>query len=396
MVKRNFNEVTGFSLYRGDDTSLFLPTALTQELEEQAHAALIGRSEEEAKGRQAVAAEAEMKKQLQQGNPVKKKVAKVAAGARDIEIMTLSAMSDLLDKVFLMDSGQRQIAKRINDKFEITENRYRTIPTIRPADILALAAQFENMAEPIKQLASEVELMNRLPAKDFQITPILLLGGPGIGKTAFAMALSKTLGVPFKKINGAEPSFALSGSHPTWTKSAPGLVMEQLALHDCAAPLFLVDEVDKPSGDRYPLSSALLNLLEPENATAFQDEFFQVNLNARHAIWILTANTTEGVSAPLLSRMNVFNIPSPGIRQRSRIIETELEKLRTRTGADVKAAEGEVMLLAGLANLDLRQITRIVRDGFTAALGQEQQHLIFDVLGHIRWEASGAGIVTLH
>ena len=395
MVKRNFNEVTGFSLYRGDDTSLFLPTAVMEALEEQARAALMAKFEEEEKGKQAVADEAQKKKQMQQASAAEK-VAKFKPGARDIEILSPSAMSDLLDNVHRMDSAQKQTVKRINDKFTSTETWYRTIPAIKSADILALAAQFENMVEPIKQLASEVELMNRLPAKDFQITPILLLGGPGIGKTAFAMALSKTLGVPFKKISGAEPSFALSGSHPTWTKSVPGVVMEQLALHDCAAPLFLVDEVDKPSGDRYPLSSALLNLLEPENATAFQDEFFQVNFNARHAIWILTANTTEGVSAPLLSRMNVFNIPSPSIQQRSRIIEAELEKLRTRTGADVKAAGGEVMLLAGLANLDLRQITRIVRDGFTAALAQEQQHLIFDVLEHIQWETPGEGNVRLH
>ena len=395
MVKRNFNEVTGFSLYCGDDASLFLPTAIMQEVEEQAQAALIARVQEEANRKQAVADEAEMKKQRQQGSSTEK-VPKFEPGARGIEILTPSAMSDFQDNVYRLDSVQKQTVKRISDKFDSNKNRYRTIPAIKSADILALAAQFENMAEPIKQLASEVALMNRLPAKDFQITPILLLGGPGIGKTAFAMALSKTLGVPFKKISGAEPSFALSGSHPTWTKSAPGIVMEHLALHDCAAPLFLVDEVDKPSGDRYPLSSALLNLLEPENATTFQDEFFQVNLNARHAIWILTANTTESVSAPLLSRMNVFNIPSPGIQQRCRIIEADLEKLRTRTGANVKAAEGEVRLLAGLSNLDLRQITRIVRDGFIAALGQEHRHLIFDVLGHIQWEASGAGNVTLH
>ena len=394
MVERNFNEVSGFSLYRGDDTSLFLPTAIMEQLEEQAQAALIARVEEEAKRKQAVAEEAEEKKRIQRAPA--EKVAQFEPGARDIEILTPSAMSDFRDNVYRMDSAQARTAQRISEKLDVTGNRYRTIPAIKSADILALAAQFENMAEPIKQLAGEVELMNRLPAKDFQIMPILLLGGPGIGKTAFAMALSKTLGVPFKKINGAEPSFALSGSHPTWTKAAPGIVMEQLALHDCAAPLFLVDEVDKPSGDRYPLSSALLNLLEPENATVFQDEFFQVNLNARHAIWILTANTTESVSAPLLSRMNVFNIPSPSVQQRSRIIEAELEKLRTRTGADVKAAGGEVRLLAGLANLDLRQITRIVRDGFIAALGQEHRHLIFDVLGHIQWEASGAGNVTLH
>ncbi len=395
MVKRNFNEVTGFSLYTGDDASLFLPIAIMEELEEQAQAAQIAKLEEEAKRRQAAADETEKKKRILQASPVEK-LAKFEPGARNIEILTPPAMSDLMDNVFRMDSAQRQTAKRINDKFDTTGNQYRAIPAIKSADILALAEQFENMAEPIKQLAGEVDLMNRLPAKDFQIMPILLLGGPGIGKTAFAMELSKTLGVPFKKINGAEPSFALSGSHSTWTKAAPGIVMEQLALHDCAAPLFLVDELDKPSGDRYPLSSALLNLLEPENASTFQDEFFQVSLNARHAIWILTANTTESVSAPLLSRMNVFNIPSPGVQQRRRIIEAELEKLRLRTGADVKAAGGEVMLLAGLAKLDLRQITRIVRDGFIAALGQEQQHLIFDVLGHIRWDDSGAGNVTVH
>lgn len=395
MVKRNFNEVTGFSLYCGGDASLLLPTAIMEELEEQAQAALIARIEEDVKRKQAVADDTEMKKGIQKPSPAVK-VAKFEPGTRDIEILTPSEMSELLDNVFRMDSVQRQTAKRVNDRFDSTGNRYRTIPAIKSADILALAAQFENMAEPIKQLAGEVELMNRLPAQDFQITPILLLGGPGIGKTAFAMALSKTLGVPFKKINGAEPSFALSGSHPTWTKAAPGIVMEQLALHDCAAPLFLVDEVDKPSGERYPLSSALLSLLEPENATTFQDEFFQVNINARHAIWILTANTTEAISVPLLSRMNVFNIPTPGFHQRIRIIEAELEKLRTRTGADVKAAEGEVRLLAGLANLDLRQITRIVRDGFTAALGQDQRHLIFDVLGHIQWDASGAGNARLH
>ena len=63
MVKRNFNEVTGFSLYRIDDASLYLPTAIMEELEEQAQAALIARVEEDVKRKQAVAHEVEMKKQ---------------------------------------------------------------------------------------------------------------------------------------------------------------------------------------------------------------------------------------------------------------------------------------------------------------------------------------------
>ena len=163
MVKRNFNEVTGFSLYRGDDTSLFLPTAIMEQLEEQAQAAQIARVEEEAKRKQAVAEEAEEKKRIQRASPAEK-VAQFEPGARDIEILTSSAMSDLQDNVFRMDSVQRQTAKRINDRFDSTGNRYRTLPAIKSADILALAVRFENMAEPIKQLAGEVALMNRLPA----------------------------------------------------------------------------------------------------------------------------------------------------------------------------------------------------------------------------------------
>lgn len=109
MVKRNFNEVPGFSLYRGDDASLLLPTAIMEELEEQAQAALSARVEDEAKRRQAAANEAEMKKQMQQARPMGK-VAKCKPGERDIEILTPSSMSEFLDNVFRMDSVQRQTA----------------------------------------------------------------------------------------------------------------------------------------------------------------------------------------------------------------------------------------------------------------------------------------------
>ena len=217
--------------------------------------------------------------------------------------------------------------------------------------------------------------------------PILLLGGPGIGKTAFAMALSKIMGLPFKKINGAEPSFALTGSHPTWTKAAPGMMLEQLATKNCAAPLFLVDEIDKPSGDHYPIVSALLELLEPENATEFKDEFFQASFNAKHAIWLLTANTTTGVSAPLLSRMAVFEIPPPGIHQRKRIINAEFKKLCDRSGFNVKTTDIEVTFLAERVDLDLRKVTRIVRDSFIAAIGQDKLLARINLPHLQKWES---------
>ena len=218
------------------------------------------------------------------------------------------------------------------------------------------------MREPIRHLAGELELMLRLPIQDFNITPILLLGDPGIGKTAFALALSNIMGVPFKKLNGCEPSFNLTGSHPTWGKAAPGLMFKQMALHGCAAPLFLIDEVDKPSGDRYPISLALLDLLERKNAENFTDEYFQVSFNASFAMWILTANTIEGISEPLLSRVMTYNIPAPGVAQRQRIIKTEFSKLCKRIGTKVRIQSSDVTKLAERVDLDLRNVHRIVRD----------------------------------
>jgi len=373
MVKKDFNGADGFAHHWQDSSSLLLPLATIATLKAEAEQAELAQ-QKEAEEKAAIATEQKAKK-VATITPAPKET--VPPGRQDVEIFTQDAVEEFLDNQYRMDAAQKQAGQKVYEKLDNGGNRYRTIPTVQPSDILALAAQFENMAEPIKQLAAEVELMNHLPADDFQLTPILLLGGPGIGKTAFAMALSKILGLPFKKLNGAEPSFVLTGSHPTWTKATPGLLISQLALHNCAAPLFLVDEIDKPGGDRYPITTALLDLLEPENARGFKDEFFQIGFNARHAIWILTANTVAGVSDPLLSRMAVFDIPMPGIEQRKRIIDADFNKLRSRTGINVNTTPDDLTSLAERIDLDLRKVTRIVRDSFISALGQEKHRATF-------------------
>ena len=386
MVKKDSNEGGGFARYWQENGSILLPLATIAAIKAEAEAALEAADIaflEEAEAKKKAAIEAA---NLKAKTPAASAPA-VKPGPRDVEIFTHAAVQELLDNQWRMDTAQKQAGQKITEKLANGATRWRTIPSVKPADILALAAQFENMAAPIKQLAGEIELMNHLPAADFQITPILLLGSPGIGKTAFAMALSKIMGLPFNKLNGVEPSFTLTGSHPTWTKAAPGMMLEQLAVHGCAAPLFLVDEIDKPSGDRYPIVSALLELLEPENATEFKDEFFQASFNARHAIWLLTANTTAGVSAPLLSRMAVFEIPPPGIEQRQRIIHAEFKKLCCRSGLNVKTTDIEVTVLAERMDLDLRKVTRIVRDSFIAAIGQDQLLARINLPHFQKWES---------
>lgn len=386
MVKKDSNEGDGFARHWQKSGSILLPLATIAAIKAEAAIALEAEdtaAEKEAKTKQLTAIElAALKAKTPLASPPA-----VKPGPRDVEIFTHAAVEELLDNQYRMETAQKQVAQKVYQKLVNGGNRWRTIPSVKPADILALAVQFENMAEPIKQLAGEIELMNHLPAADFQITPLLLLGSPGIGKTAFAMALSKIMGLPFNKLNGVEPSFTLTGSHPTWTKAAPGMMLEQLAVHGCAAPLFLVDEIDKPSGERYPIVSALLELLEPENATEFKDEFFQASFNARHAIWLLTANTTAGVSAPLLSRMAVFEIPQPGIAQRKRIIHAEFKKLCDRSGFNVKTTNIEVTLLAERMDLDLRKVTRIVRDSFIAAIGQDQLLARINLPQFQQWES---------
>lgn len=374
MVTGNTNTAPGFMLYgNSNNTHLLLPTSTVAEIGAQAELAELVVFE-----KKTVLEAAENTKKIQ-ATLVTDSVKKIKPGPRDIEIFSELSIETLRDNFGGMDDSTKRASSLVYSSLTNGHGRYRAIPFIDNRDILSLASTFENMAEPIKHLAGEIALMARLPCADFHLTPILLLGGPGIGKTAFASALAKVLKLPYCKLKGSEPAFSLTGSHPSWARAKPGMLIDQMSLYDSAAPLFLVDEMDKHGGEQYPIGHALLDLLEPENARNFKDELFQIEFNASHAVWILTANTTAGVSAPLLSRMITFDIPAPGIAQRKRIIEADLESLRARTGVMVRIKPGQVRMLAERLDLDLRKLTRIVRDCFIAAIGHNLHIGSFDL-----------------
>lgn len=377
MITDDIGTASGFMLYKnGKSPDFLLPLSVISELNARAK-----RSE------QAERIASAMRSSPADFNNAKNLAAistfpstrNIKPGLRDVEIFSEFSIDILLDNYDAMDSPTQRAAAKVYSSLTKDRGRYRTIPSIDSLDILLMASEFENMVEPIKHLAGEIELMAHLPCADFHLTPILLLGDPGIGKTAFASALAKTLALPFCKLKGSEPAFCLTGSHSTWARAKPGMLIEQMSLHDSAAPLFLVDEMDKHGGEQYPIENALLDLLEPENAKHFKDELFQIEFDASHAVWILTANTIAEVSAPLLSRMVVFDIPAPGVAQRRRIIETDLEMLRKRTGIMVRTKTGEVRTLAERLDLDLRQVSRIVRKSFITAINHEKRIATFDL-----------------
>jgi ATP-dependent Lon protease len=109
-------------------------------------------------------------------------------------------------------------------------------------------------------------------------------------------------------------------------------------------------------------------LLEPGTARKFKDEFYEMEFDASRLIVILTANSLDGVPEPLLSRVEVFNVPRPQHKQRLRIINDTATELRKETGLSIQLDGDITQQLAERVDFDLRKTARIVREAFTKAM----------------------------
>ncbi len=177
-------------------------------------------------------------------------------------------------------------------------------------DFNSLRLRFPQFDEVIDFYENTIVSLARLNLP-FEVSPILLQGDPGLGKTFFASELAKLLDLPFKEISlaTATSSFALSGSNIQWAEGSPGLISETLASSPVANPIILIDEVDKAFTDaRYNPLNVFYGLLEPHSSRRFRDEALDIDLDASKIIWIATGNYIRNIPAPIQSRMRIFNI----------------------------------------------------------------------------------------
>jgi ATP-dependent Lon protease len=159
-----------------------------------------------------------------------------------------------------------------------------------------------------------------------EITPLLLLGPPGIGKTHFARALSALLGtgMGFMPMSSMTAGWLLSGASSQWKGARPGKVFETLVDGQYANPVMVVDEIDKTTGEHaYDPLGALYSLLEHDTASHFVDEYAEVPIDASQVIWVATANDERNIPEPILNRMTVYEVKAPD-RDAARIIATKL------------------------------------------------------------------------
>lgn len=209
----------------------------------------------------------------------------------------------------------------------------------------------------------------------FNVMPVLLLGDPGVGKTHFGKRLAAALGTEFEFIsmNALSAGFVITGSSSTWKGAKCGKVAERLVRGKFANPVVLLDEVEKASGSSQsdPLA-ALYQLLEPETSRAFHDEFIDVDLDASQVFWVLTANSLEGIPEALLSRMAVYEVPSPTPEQAAAIARRVYAGLLTELKLANMDSELSDNVLDKLSEASPRELRKALLDGlgFAVAAGR--------------------------
>ena len=164
----------------------------------------------------------------------------------------------------------------------------------------------------MRQMLAHVDAGN----SGLAISPMILSGPPGIGKSHYARRLAKLAGAPARLIDVGSGSagFRITGVEKGWNSTQAGIPVETILSTHVANPVMVVDEVDKAgamrsrTGSTTSLTTSLLPLLDPGTAARFECPFHRLRFDMSGVIWIMTANDADLIPAPLRDRAHVFHL----------------------------------------------------------------------------------------
>lgn len=221
-----------------------------------------------------------------------------------------------------------------------------------------------------------LEYLAVLKLKGDMKSPILcLVGPPGVGKTSLGQSIGRALGRQYVRIalGGLHDEAEIRGHRKTYIGAMPGRIIQSLKKAKSSNPIFILDEIDKVGADyKGDPSSALLEVLDPEQNHAFYDNYLELEYDLSKVLFIATANSLQTIQPALRDRMEIIPIEGYSIEEKLQIAKKHLlPKQRTNHGLKTKQVQITDKVLerliedytkeSGVRELD-RQLASVMRN----------------------------------